>query len=107
MAKALSKPSRKANQARIAALATSVAVNCNRISVDLKREKRQAQNQTGYTLSDEPRSGDNHAVLLDVKKDGKTIPAVLQTRKHSLLFLFNRLTGEPINGYEERPIPQI
>jgi len=44
-------------------------------------------------------------VLLDLERDGRTIPAVLQTGKHGLVFLFNRLTGEPINGFEERPVP--
>jgi quinoprotein glucose dehydrogenase len=44
-------------------------------------------------------------VLFDYKgKDGKTIPAVLQTGKQGLVFLFNRLTGESINGFTETPI---
>ena len=47
------------------------------------------------------------AVLYDhVEADGKKIPAVLFTGKQGLVFLFNRLTGEPINGFEERPVPQ-
>ena len=45
-------------------------------------------------------------VLLDVEQDGKTVPAVLVTGKLGLLFLFNRLTGEPLNGYTERPTPR-
>jgi quinoprotein glucose dehydrogenase len=44
--------------------------------------------------------------LFDVKKDGKTIPAVAVINKVGLLFLFNRVTGEPIYGVEERPVPQ-
>ena len=45
-------------------------------------------------------------VLLDVQQDGANVPAVLLTGKHGLLFLFNRLTGEPLNGVEERPTPR-
>jgi quinoprotein glucose dehydrogenase len=43
-------------------------------------------------------------ILVDVKKDGKTIPAVLQTGKLSLVFIFDRVTGEPIYGMEERAV---
>jgi len=45
-------------------------------------------------------------VLFDVERDGVTIPAVLQMNKMSLMFMFNRETGEPIFGMEERPVPQ-
>jgi len=45
-------------------------------------------------------------VLLDVHQNGKTIPAVAQTGKHSLFFLFDRNTGEPLNGFNEKPTPQ-
>jgi quinoprotein glucose dehydrogenase len=44
--------------------------------------------------------------LIDVRKDGKTIPAVAVVTKMSLLFFFNRVTGEPIFGMEERPVPK-
>ena len=44
--------------------------------------------------------------LVDVVKDGKAIPAVAQINKMGLLFIFDRLTGEPIFGVEERPVPQ-
>jgi quinoprotein glucose dehydrogenase len=43
-------------------------------------------------------------VLIDVHKDGKTIPAVLQTGKMSYVYIFDRVTGEPIFGMEERPV---
>ncbi len=43
-------------------------------------------------------------VLIDVKKDGRTIPAVLQTGKMSYVYIFDRVTGEPIFGMEERPV---
>jgi len=45
-------------------------------------------------------------VLMDVKKDGKTIPAVLTVNKNALAFILNRVTGEPIFGVEERAVPQ-
>ena len=41
--------------------------------------------------------------LFDVKKDGKTIPALAIISKTALLFILNRETGEPIHGVEERP----
>jgi quinoprotein glucose dehydrogenase len=44
--------------------------------------------------------------LVDVVQDGRTIPAVVQMNKMGLMFIFNRLTGEPIFGMEERPVPQ-
>jgi quinoprotein glucose dehydrogenase len=45
-------------------------------------------------------------ILLDVKKNGQTIPAVALTGKMSLFFLFDRRTGAPLNGFEEKPTPQ-
>jgi quinoprotein glucose dehydrogenase len=42
--------------------------------------------------------------LIDVKRNGKTIPAVAQYSKQGLLFIFNRITGQPIYGVEERPV---
>jgi quinoprotein glucose dehydrogenase len=45
-------------------------------------------------------------VLFDVKRDGKTIPAVATVNKNALMFIFNRVTGKPIYGIEERPVPQ-
>ena len=44
-------------------------------------------------------------VLLDVRRDGKTIPAVAAINKVGLLFLLDRVTGQPIYGVEERPVP--
>jgi quinoprotein glucose dehydrogenase len=45
-------------------------------------------------------------LLMDVKKDGKTIPAVLTVNKNALAFILDRVTGKPIFGVEERPVPQ-
>jgi glucose dehydrogenase len=52
-----------------------------------------------YDLPPEP-------VLLDIVKDGKKIPAVAQTGKLGLMFILDRVTGKPVFGVEERPVPQ-
>jgi quinoprotein glucose dehydrogenase len=44
--------------------------------------------------------------LVDVRRNGRTIPAVAVLTKTSMLFFFDRVTGEPIFGMEERPVPQ-
>jgi glucose dehydrogenase len=43
--------------------------------------------------------------LIDVNRNGRRIPAVAQITKMGTLFLFDRLTGEPVFGIEERPVP--
>jgi quinoprotein glucose dehydrogenase len=43
--------------------------------------------------------------LLDIKKDGQTIPALVQATKQGFLFVLNRKTGEPVYPIEERPYP--
>jgi quinoprotein glucose dehydrogenase len=43
--------------------------------------------------------------LIDVKKGGKTIPAIAAINKLGLLFLLDRTNGSPIFGVEERPVP--
>lgn len=42
--------------------------------------------------------------LIEVTRNGKKIPAVSQWTKQGLLFIFNRLTGEPIFKVEERKV---
>jgi len=44
--------------------------------------------------------------LFDIKRDGRVIPAVAQITKMGLLFVFDRVTGEPVYGMEERAVPQ-
>ncbi len=44
--------------------------------------------------------------LFDAVKDGKRIPAVAQITKMGMLFMFDRVTGAPLFGIEERPVPQ-
>ena len=48
----------------------------------------------------------NPPILLDIKKDGKTIPAVGIMSKSGLVFFMDRVTGKSIYGVEERPVPQ-
>src|SRR4051812_45304965 len=45
-------------------------------------------------------------VLFDVKRNGKTIPAVAMMSKNGLVFIVDRVSGTPIFGVEERPVPQ-
>jgi quinoprotein glucose dehydrogenase len=44
--------------------------------------------------------------LIDIKKDGKTIPALAQVGKSGYMFILDRVTGKPIYGVEERPVPK-
>ena len=43
--------------------------------------------------------------LLDVERDGNTIPAVAQITKSGHVFVFNRVTGEPLFPIEEKSYP--
>lgn len=44
-------------------------------------------------------------VLLDVRKDGRLIPAVAQVTKMGFTFLFERTTGKPVFDIVEKPVP--
>lgn len=44
-------------------------------------------------------------VLFDVRKQGRSVPAVAIVSKNGLLFMLDRRTGEPIHPIEERPVP--
>ncbi len=43
--------------------------------------------------------------LLMVEQDGKKIPAVAQVTKQGYVYVFNRMTGEPLFDIEEHPVP--
>jgi quinoprotein glucose dehydrogenase len=45
------------------------------------------------------------AVLVDVKKNGKTIPAIAVMDKMALLFILDRVTGKPVFDVKEVPVP--
>ncbi|HUP23098.1 MAG TPA: PQQ-binding-like beta-propeller repeat protein [Thermoanaerobaculia bacterium] len=44
-------------------------------------------------------------ILHDVVRDGERVPAVTLLTKQGLLFVFDRVTGEPLWPIEERPVP--
>ncbi|MGK7395645.1 MAG: outer membrane protein assembly factor BamB family protein [Candidatus Cyclobacteriaceae bacterium M3_2C_046] len=44
-------------------------------------------------------------ILITIDPEGKQIPALAQITKHGYVYLFNRLTGEPIFEIEEQPVP--
>lgn len=45
-------------------------------------------------------------ILFEASRNGRTVPAVAQITKMGILFAFNRVTGEPLYGMEERAVPQ-
>ena len=45
-------------------------------------------------------------VLCDIRRNGGTIPALVQVSKQGFLYVLNRVTGEPLFDIEERPVPQ-
>ena len=45
-------------------------------------------------------------ILATITKDGKKIDAVIQIGKQGLVFVFNRVTGEPVWPIVEQPVPQ-
>jgi quinate dehydrogenase (quinone) len=44
-------------------------------------------------------------ILADIPHDGRVVPAVIQLTKMGLVYVFDRTTGEPVFGIEERPVP--
>jgi len=44
--------------------------------------------------------------LLTIRQDGRRREVVAQPTKHGFLFVFDRVTGQPIWPIEERPVPQ-
>src|SRR5580692_2303347 len=44
--------------------------------------------------------------LLTVRHDGKTVDIVAQAGKTGFLYVFNRVTGQPLWPIEERPVPR-
>jgi quinoprotein glucose dehydrogenase len=45
-------------------------------------------------------------VLADITVHGRTIKAVAEASKQGFLYVFDRVTGEPVWPIEERPVPQ-
>jgi quinoprotein glucose dehydrogenase len=44
-------------------------------------------------------------ILVDLDRDGRRIPVVIQLTKQGLVFVLHRETGEPVFPVEERPVP--
>ena len=45
-------------------------------------------------------------VLVDLRRNGVTIPALVQTTKMGYVFVVDRLSGRPLFPVEERPVPR-
>ena len=45
-------------------------------------------------------------VLLDVRQNGRTVPALALVGKTGLMYILDRTNGRPIFGVEERPVPK-
>ena len=75
------------------------------VCVDLKTGKRKWHYQVvhhpiwDYDLSSAP-------ILADINVDGRAIKAVALPSKESFLYVFDRVTGQPVWPIEERPVPQ-
>lgn len=52
-----------------------------------------------YDLASQP-------TLVELEREGRKIPAVIQATKTGLIYTFNRETGEPLFAIEERAVPQ-
>jgi quinoprotein glucose dehydrogenase len=48
---------------------------------------------------------DTPPTLVDVKQNGKVIPAVVAMNKTAIMFILNRITGKPIFPVTETPVP--
>ena len=48
----------------------------------------------------------NPVVLFDIEIDGETRQAVAEASKTGWVYILDRVTGEPLLGMEERPVPQ-
>jgi len=45
-------------------------------------------------------------MLIDIERNGRQVPLVVQNTKQGFSFVLNRENGEPFFGVEERPVPQ-
>jgi quinoprotein glucose dehydrogenase len=75
------------------------------VCVDLKTGQRKWHFQVAhhpiwdYDLSSAP-------ILADITVNGRTIKAVALPSKEAFLYVFDRVTGQPVWPIEERPVPQ-
>jgi quinoprotein glucose dehydrogenase len=45
-------------------------------------------------------------VLVDIKQNGRNVPALASVSKTGWMFILDRVTGKPVFGVQERPVPQ-
>jgi quinoprotein glucose dehydrogenase len=75
------------------------------VAVDLKTGKRKWHYQLvhhpiwDYDIPAPP-------ILADIVVNGKPIRAVAQPTKQAFLYVFDRITGQPVWPFEERPVPK-
>ena len=75
------------------------------VCVDVKTGQRKWHFQVAhhpiwdYDLSSAP-------ILMDITVNGKAIKAVAQPSKEAFLYVFDRITGQPVWPIEEKPVPQ-
>jgi len=75
------------------------------VCVDLKTGQRKWHYQVvhhpiwNYDLS-------SAAILADINVNGRAIKAVALPGKQAFLYVFDRVTGQPVWPFEERPVPQ-
>ncbi|MGH9843100.1 MAG: PQQ-binding-like beta-propeller repeat protein [Blastocatellia bacterium] len=75
------------------------------VCVDLKTGKRKWHFQVvHHPLWDHDLS--SAAILADIVVNGKTIKAVAMPSKQAWVYVFDRVTGEPVWPIEERPVPK-
>ena len=75
------------------------------VAVDLKTGKRKWHYQLvhhGIWDMDIPCA----PILADITVNGRTVKAVAQPTKQAFLYVFDRVTGQPIWPIEERPVTQ-
>jgi len=75
------------------------------VAVDLKTGKRKWHYQLvhhGIWDHDIPCP----PILVDINRNGKIIKAVAQPTKQAFLYVFDRVTGQPLWPIEERPVPK-
>jgi quinoprotein glucose dehydrogenase len=75
------------------------------VCVDLKTGKRKWHYQiVHHPIWDNDLS--SAPILADINVGGKAIKAVALPTKQAMLFVFDRVTGQPVWPIEERPVPQ-
>jgi quinoprotein glucose dehydrogenase len=73
------------------------------VAVDLKTGQRKWHYQLvhhGIWDMDIP----DAPMLVDITQNGQTVKALAQPTKQAFLYVFNRVTGQPIFGMQERPV---